>query len=235
MIAVILAAGRGSRLGSITNDRPKSLLPLGKNGTLIDYNIKLLKQAGICNIIIVVGYGYRHILKHVSIYDNVKCILNPFWEYCNVLGSFSQAFQYLDDDVLFLHADTLVGKNIWRKLISAESNIVLPYKRKACGSEEMKVKFDKNNNLVEISKTMDNVSADGEFVGIAKFKKESLSYIVEKGSQILMDGNLQAYMEEIIQLAISEKIQIETLEIGDSDFIEVDFENDYLEACKIFG
>ena len=43
MVAVILAAGKGSRLGNYTKDLPKRLLPLNKNGdTLLDYNLKML-------------------------------------------------------------------------------------------------------------------------------------------------------------------------------------------------
>ena len=46
MKLIILAAGIGSRLGSITSKEPKALLKIG-NTTLIERNIVKLKNAGI--------------------------------------------------------------------------------------------------------------------------------------------------------------------------------------------
>ena len=58
MVAVILAAGKGSRLGNYTKDLPKSLLPLNKNGdTLLDYNLKMLNTFELKKIIIVTGFN----------------------------------------------------------------------------------------------------------------------------------------------------------------------------------
>ena len=56
MIAVILAAGKGSRLGDKTNDLPKSLLPLNENETLLDYNLDILNKLNINKIFIVTGF-----------------------------------------------------------------------------------------------------------------------------------------------------------------------------------
>ena len=48
-------------------------------------------------------------------------------------------------------------------------------------------------------------------------------------------GRLNQYMEEVIQSAIEEKFDVRTFEIGSANFIEVDFEEDYLKAKEVFG
>ena len=55
MKAVILAAGRGSRMNTTTNDRPKCLTKFRKK-SLLDYQLEALRSNGINNIALVTGY-----------------------------------------------------------------------------------------------------------------------------------------------------------------------------------
>ena len=55
MQAIIMAAGKGSRLGSLTESKPKSLLEI-KGKRLLDINIAMLHKYGIWDITIVTGY-----------------------------------------------------------------------------------------------------------------------------------------------------------------------------------
>jgi len=53
--AVILASGKGSRLGALTANKPKCLLPLGSE-TIIERQIRLLQDSGVSRITMIVGY-----------------------------------------------------------------------------------------------------------------------------------------------------------------------------------
>ena len=69
--AVILAAGDGDRMGELTRDRPKVLLPINKEEPLVLSPIRALAAARIKNIAIVVGYlanEVRHNLGNGSQY-----------------------------------------------------------------------------------------------------------------------------------------------------------------------
>ena len=55
--AIILAAGRGKRLESLTNDRPKSLLRV-RGQVLIERLIEQLQAKGIDDIYVVTGYKH---------------------------------------------------------------------------------------------------------------------------------------------------------------------------------
>lgn len=238
MIALILAAGRGSRLGNYTDNMPKSLLPLNEKGiTLLDYNLQILNEdLKVEKTIIVTGYESLQIEKVAKKYPNTQIVYNPFWNHCNVLGSMYMALEYLNDDFLFLHADTLMEKKAWLDLVNVNGgDIILPYDDKECGQEEMKI-IVKDGKVVKISKDFDEKLATGEFVGIALFRKNNIKYFKKVAEELFKNGNLNLYMESVIQYAINNNHKdIIPLNISKFSFVEVDFEEDYLKAKKIFG
>ena len=66
MKALILAAGRGTRIRSVHGERPKCLIRLNDKGdTILDQQIENLLSADVSNIGIVVGYQMNQILDHV--------------------------------------------------------------------------------------------------------------------------------------------------------------------------
>ena len=232
-----MAAGKGSRLGSYTTDLPKSLLPLNDSGkTLLDYNLNILDSLGIKRILLVTGFNSEILEEHTVSNTKVEIIYNPFWNHCNVLGSLYMALDHIKEDFLFLHADTLADAKIWQMLIATSGDMVLPFERKKCGEEEMKVVLDQNNRLLDITKEVDPAKSQGEFLGIAKFSKNSVAYFKKKAEELFKEGNLNHYMESVVQSAIqNQEIDIKVMDILDHKFVEVDFEEDYLRAKKMFG
>ena len=81
MKAIILAAGRGSRMNKLTQDRPKCLVEL-HGRSLLNIQINTLRDAGISDIGIVTGYK-RELLTDRGLveFHNSHCskqILCPF-------------------------------------------------------------------------------------------------------------------------------------------------------------
>ena len=69
--AIILAAGRGKRLGDITKDLPKPLLEIN-NKTLISYAIDFVKNIGIQDIVVVAGYHFEQMEKKIKKLEGKK-------------------------------------------------------------------------------------------------------------------------------------------------------------------
>ena len=65
MKAVILAAGKGSRISSISNNIPKSLLPF-HGTTILGHSLNLLSKNNISEIIVVTGYKNLMIEQYVK-------------------------------------------------------------------------------------------------------------------------------------------------------------------------
>ena len=63
MLAIILAAGVGSRLYPITLYKPKGLLEIGDE-TILDRLVSQFRNCGINDILIVVGYQKESLINH---------------------------------------------------------------------------------------------------------------------------------------------------------------------------
>lgn len=226
-----MAAGKGSRLGELTKDKPKSFVEI--NGIkLIEYNISILRKLGIRDINIVIGYKdemFRDLFKNCK---DIHLLYNPFYEMMNVVGSFYMGMGSLDDDFIYLHADTLCDLPIWDKLLNSEGDILLPYDSKPCDDEAMKIRIE-SNKVIEINKTMENSLAAGEFVGIAKISKKVLGDLKRCTEQILRDGNFGEYFEAVLQVLMNEaKYSVTAIPTDNNFWAEIDFVEDYIKAQK---
>ena len=70
MKAIILSGGRGNRLRPITDYAPKPLIPIS-NKPIIEWQIKYLKNFGINDIIISIGYKHDQIENFLKIKKNL--------------------------------------------------------------------------------------------------------------------------------------------------------------------
>ena len=234
MQAIIMAAGKGSRLGELTKGYPKSFVEInGKK--LIEYNMDVLRDIGVEKIIIVTGYREDAFAELTKDMDDVVLKYNPFYSLVNVLGSFYMGMDELDDDFIFLHADTLCDKSIFDRLIQLEADVNLPVEYKKCDDEAMKVRSE-GGKLVEITKQMPVEAAEGEFIGVASFRKEVLDVLKQKVKEVLADGDFASYFEGAIQRMIDEtECDIKPFDIGNAPWAEIDFKEDYDRAVTLFS
>ncbi len=79
---IILAAGRGSRLGKLTHEMPKTLLKIGTTNCF-EHQLEIYQSLGYQNINVVTGFGSNKFLK----YRYVKNIYNSSWYDSNILTS----------------------------------------------------------------------------------------------------------------------------------------------------
>jgi len=113
MKAIILAAGRGSRLNKYTEDLPKGMLPL--NGKpLLQRQIETLRKAGVTDISIVRGFNPEKInFKGIKYYEN------PIWDNTNMVASLFCAEKEFDgsDDILVSYADSIHEPMVIKQII----------------------------------------------------------------------------------------------------------------------
>ncbi|MBN2424936.1 MAG: NTP transferase domain-containing protein [Calditrichaceae bacterium] len=130
MKAVIIAAGMGNRLWAKTDKIPKTLLPY-KNGTVLSTIINNLTQAGIDEIIIVLGYNKTYIenyLKENRVTGNkISFMTNSEWERGNGLSVYLTRELTNDEPFMLSMSDHIVPVSAIKRVIESkkQTNLLL--------------------------------------------------------------------------------------------------------------
>ena len=107
MKAIILAAGIGSRMKPLTNDKPKCMVKL-LDETLVERQIKIFHSCDINDITIVTGYK-----SEVIDVPNVNYVNNANYEMTNMNESLFCALKQSDSPVLVTYGDIVFERKIW--------------------------------------------------------------------------------------------------------------------------
>lgn len=122
MKAIILAAGRGSRMKSLTDDRPKCLIEL-RGRPLLDWQLQAIRDAGIADIAIVTGYK-RELLtgRGLSEFHNAR------WADTNMVSSLACAADWLEDaPCLVSYSDIFYAAEAVSALINCRASLAVTY------------------------------------------------------------------------------------------------------------
>ncbi len=113
MKAVVLAAGLGTRLRPITNEIPKAMVKVADK-PLIDYSLEKLRDAGIIDVCLVVGYLQEQLEEYVG--DGSKWGLNVTYvtqeERLGLAHAVNQAKDFVDDSFIVLLSDNLYANEL---------------------------------------------------------------------------------------------------------------------------
>ena len=104
MKAIIVAGGRGSRLGALTRYRPKGLLPINSE-SIMARQIRILKSYGITDVAIVTGYRSEKITEQFK--DKVSFFHNPDYLTTSSTASLVKAIDFMDTDIIVMSCDTV--------------------------------------------------------------------------------------------------------------------------------
>lgn len=108
MKALVLAAGKGSRMLPLTEDCPKALLPVDEHNTILDLLVKNCMGAkGIDEIIIVVNSEQQHYFEKWNVYLNVSVFVSPIED--NVIECLNYIIDNIEcEDILIAAADNII-------------------------------------------------------------------------------------------------------------------------------
>ena len=227
MDALILAAGRGTRMGGI--DRPKCLLDLG-GISILKYQIECLKNAGINKIFIVTGYNSEQIHSHLN--DDFNFLHNVDFATTNNLYSVWTARNSLNDDFICIYGDLLFDQRILDYCINDVNDICLVVEKNV-REETMKVKIE-NNTIIKLNKNIPENDADGNFIGMAKFRKSIIPLFFNKISRLVENNNFDSYYTEAIELMIKDNKKINYVETNNFSWMDIDEQNEFQAAKKLF-
>ena len=236
MRAIILAAGIGKRLGTAESDgKPKCLLDLGDQ-SLLGRSLETLNEAGIDDIVVVVGYQAADIEAEIDSLDLKKrptTVLNREFEEGSVLSLWC-AREFLDGEVLVMDADVLYHPDIVRRLVKSEhENLFLIDRGFEDGDEPVKLCVN-DGRLVEFrKKVLPGLKYEfaGESVGFFKFSQDVASSIAGRCQDYVDGGRVSEPHEEVIRDELLDNSAAFSYEdVTGLPWIEIDFPEDVARA-----
>ncbi|MDE0810582.1 MAG: phosphocholine cytidylyltransferase family protein [Alphaproteobacteria bacterium] len=237
MKAVMLAAGIGARLGSnITEPPPKVLLRFGGK-SLLEYHLKILKEQGIDELVLGVGYKHDDIEQEIaalSAQDFVRTVFNADYREGNIITLWSLRDDLsCGDPVLLMDADLLYDEELLKRLInSPRANCLLLDRGFEPGDEPVKICV-RDGQIVEFRKWLSaDFSYCGESVGMFKLSSDAAARIIAQTKLYLDQGHRQAPYEETIRdvLLTSPRGTFAFEDITGLPWIEIDFAVDVTRA-----
>ena len=238
MHAIILAAGRGSRLAEHTPEGlPKCLMEFGGR-SLLARHLDLLYRFGVGTVDLVVGYEARRIIDHVATLDSrpdVAYHFNPRFELGSVLSLWAAEETLLaGDEVLVMDADVLYYPEILQRLIdSPVENCFLLDRNFEPGDEPVKIALH-DGRMVDFRKKLpEGLEYDsvGESVGFFKFGSRAAECINDECARFEAEGLADAPHEEALRNALlSCPLAFGYEDVSGLPWIEIDFPDDVVKA-----
>ena len=245
MQAIILAAGMGRRLGELTKENTKCMVPV--NGVrLIDRLLGQLSQLSLNRIIIVVGYQGQKLMDYIGHrYDGklkIEFAENPIYDKTNNIYSLSIVKDKLqEDDTLLIESDLIFSDRLFPMLLdNPYPNLALVAKYESWMDGTM-VRLDENQNIVNfVSKeAFDYADVDSYYktVNIYKLSREFLQhqYVPFLDAYTKAVGNNEYYENVLRIISMLNSHNMKALPIGNERWYEIDDKQDLDIAEAIFA
>lgn len=238
-MAVILAAGIGSRLSPLTDNCPKSLLPVG-GSVILERMIRNCLSCGMSQFVLVLGHRANEIQQFVDkTFRGIRVtyVINDRYRETNTGYSLMLAAPAIgSSEFIKFDADVVFDTKILRGLVDDERPNVLCIDRNiALADEEVKVIVDDQMRVLEIGKSVDPETALGESIGIEKISAKTGPLLFAELSEMMeSEVHAQAYYEAAYARLVGKGTEFRVLDITGLNWTEIDTAKDYAAANAMF-
>jgi choline kinase len=237
---MVLAAGAGRRLESLTQDLPKTLLPVDGERTILDIALANLRRAGLEEVVVVTGYAAEQVSERAPALEQrhgvrLDLVYNPKAEEWNNAYSLWCAREHFSRGVLLCNGDTVHPPEVEERLLAGRggAELVLALDdAKPLGEEEMKVLLNGDGLMRGINKAHDPAAAAGEYIGLTLIEPaaaEALAAALEatwrRDPQLYYEDGFQEYADRGGRVGVAS--------VGGLEWVEVDDERDLDRAREV--
>jgi threonine-phosphate decarboxylase len=238
--AIILAAGKGSRLAKYTKSIPKALLPIKYGQSIIERLLHQLQDNGFKDVVIVIGYMENNTTQRINELSknynnlNINVVSNPEFETTGTLKSLligMENIENLNQDILVVEGDVVCDSQIIEKVLTLNCNTILGDSSKKLDDEAMKYITDKSGVVQRISKDIPSNTSTGEALGIVYLTNVKETGFFPNAKKVFKSNNYSFY-EEVID---TKSIEFKVIDVYPFKWTEVDFPVEYKKARQIFS
>ncbi len=241
--AIILAAGRGSRLKEQTLEKPKPMTLVNKV-TIIDNLIQELHSQKIKDIVVVTGYMSDKLEKHLQDFykdTNIIFVENELYHSTNNIYSLWLAKDYMENGFFLFEADVFCDEFLIHELVHSHHHNLIVVDKFRKGMEGTVVELTDDGLVKEMY--LKRHQGEG-FSYYQKYKTVnfyklsgyySQKYLIPKMENHINRNDVNVYYEQIIKEDIDEGHSFYTLKTGDNRWWEVDTPEDLEKTRSMFN
>lgn len=208
MKAIILAAGRGSRMKSLTDERPKCLVEL-RGKPLLQWQLESLRAAGISDIAVVTGYK-RELLAERGLSE----FHNPRWAETNMVSSLACAESWLEGQPCIVsYSDIFYSPVAVQSLINSDAALAVTYDpnwlqlwTERFGDPLLDAetfRLTATHTLAEIGNKPQSVDdVQGQYMGLLRFTPEGWAEVVRLRAELSPQQRDSMHMTNTLQRVI---------------------------------
>lgn len=225
MKAILLAAGRGTRISRMIEEIPKSTLPIAGK-PLIRLTTELLLSEGI-EVIVCVGYKDTLVKKALKGLP-VKFYYNPFYDVTNSIASLWMAKSEINDDLIIANADVYFSREILQKLKADKRDVVMAIDKSRTSVGDYFFSTTLNGSIAKYGKELPLEERTCEYVGFAKIDKSFLPKFNDRMASLINSQKHNFWWENVLYSFTDKKERdIYTLDVGGLFWSEIDYFDDY--------
>jgi len=227
--AVFLAAGLGSRLKGLAENKPKGFLEID-GIALIEHSVQNLLASGIRQFYFGTGFRSEVYENFASGYNGV-CIKNESYADTGSMYTLHEMKDYISQDFILLEADLLYRRDGIRILNEDPHPDAILASGKTYSGDEVFIETDSRSYLVNMSKNPSALaSIDAELVGISKVSFDTYHKMCELASGLFEKNRKLDYEYVFVEVSKEKKIFVRKEE----NFVwcEIDDESHYQRALS---
>jgi L-glutamine-phosphate cytidylyltransferase len=233
MKALILAAGRGTRISRHIDGKPKCTVPLDEKTTLIEYSIDLLRSRKVDGVIVALGYRgdvIRGLLsgREVSFYEN------PFFDVTNSIASLWFAREELatTDRMIIMNGDVFLSEAALDLILSEDRSPVLFYDVNRREGADYKFMCE-GDRLVKYGKDLSLEETTGEYVGCATLSGDFIGDFSRRLDGLIREQRHSMWWEDVLYSMAAER-PIIARDVEGAFWAEVDYIEDYEQIMRFY-
>ncbi len=254
--AILIAAGRGKRLGTHTDEIPKCMVQVGDR-PILGWVWAALSAAGVDELVVIRGYKGDVLETFVrQLVPKVTFVDNPEWQSNNVLLSMACARKFLDQPTYLTYSDIIFTPAVAQAAATSSAEIGLVIDRKFrdiyVGRTEHPLEEGEVSDLMHDGsvarvgkRALPPEDAIGEYIGLARLGERGVSTVANTLDQLARQFSgrehdpfmraatfRNAYQTDLWQTLIDSGIRIDPILI-DGQWREIDTGQDLASARQL--
>jgi 2-aminoethylphosphonate-pyruvate transaminase len=199
--AVIMAAGMGTRFGSMTEERPKGFIEAGGKAMVVR-SIETLISCGIDRIIIGTGYLHEAYEELAVKFPQIVCCFSPRYAETNSMYTLYNCRDVIgSNDFLLLESDLVFEQRAITALLDCPQPDVMLITPVTKFQDQYYVERNTEGILTNCSVNKDEVNASGELVGIHKLSNTFYKKMCEDYAGKVAEKPKLGYEYELLSMS----------------------------------